>query len=189
MKRASKKAASASSRASTRSSANKHARTTAARGATTSKRAGSRPTATKLDERGILKKLRALCLALPDASETATFGHPTFQRDGKTFCVLEEYKRELCIVFKAELPAQQALIQSPRFFTAPYIGKHGWVSLRATGDLEWGEIEDLVTASHALVAKPRTARPKKPGRNNAMRVVRAATVRPSLATRTRSTNE
>ena len=105
-------------------------------------------------ELAILKKLRAICLALPDASETVTFGHPTFQVAKKTFCVLEECTGEPCIVFKAELPAQQALIQSPRFFTAPYIGKHGWVSLRANGKLDWKEIEDLVAASHALIARP-----------------------------------
>lgn len=104
------------------------------------------------NELAILKKLRAICLALPDASETVSFGHPTFQVAKKTFCVLEPYKGELCLVFKAELPAQQALIQSPRFFTAPYIGKHGWVSLRCTGKLDWGEIEDLVGESHGLVA-------------------------------------
>ncbi len=110
------------------------------------------------NEQSILKKLRAICLSLPDASETVTFGHPTFQRDGKTFCVLEEYKGELCIVFKAELPTQQALIQSPRFFTAPYIGKHGRVSLRASSKPDWGEIQELVTTSHALVANPRATR-------------------------------
>lgn len=104
------------------------------------------------NELAILKKLRAICLALPDTNETVSFGHPTFQVAKKTFCVLEHYKGELCLVFKAELPSQQALIQSPRFFTAPYIGKHGWVSLRCTSKLDWGEIEDLVGESHRLVA-------------------------------------
>ena len=115
------------------------------------------------NEQAILKKLRALCLALPDASETVTFGHPTFQAGKKTFCVFEEYKGELCIVFKAELPQQQALIQSPRFFTAPYIGKHGWVSLRAESKLDWGEIRDLVTTSHRLVAQPNAEKVRSKG--------------------------
>lgn len=103
----------------------------------------------------ILKKLRTICLALPDARETVTFGHPTFQAGTKTFVVLEEYKGELCFVFKAELPVQQALIQSPRFFAAPYIGKKGWTSLRVGGGLDWGEIEDLATQSYRLVASKR----------------------------------
>jgi predicted DNA-binding protein (MmcQ/YjbR family) len=117
------------------------------------------------NEQAILKKLRAICRALPKASETVTFGHPTFQVAKKTFCVLEEYKGELCIVFKAELPAQQSLIKSPRFFTAPYIGKHGWVSLRCSSALDWKEIKDLVVESRRLVAKkttPANAKSKTP---------------------------
>jgi predicted DNA-binding protein (MmcQ/YjbR family) len=105
----------------------------------------------------VLETLRAICLALPAARETVTFGHPTFQAGKKTFAVLEEYRGELCIVFKAELPVQQALIQSPRFFSAPYVGKKGWVSLRATGALDWKEIGDLVLASYRLLATPAMA--------------------------------
>jgi predicted DNA-binding protein (MmcQ/YjbR family) len=103
----------------------------------------------------VLDKLRVICLALPEARETITFGHPTFQAGKKTFAVLEEYRGELCIVFKTELPVQQALIKSPRFFAAPYIGKHGWVSLRAGGALDWKEIRDLVLGSYRLVAHKR----------------------------------
>jgi predicted DNA-binding protein (MmcQ/YjbR family) len=118
------------------------------------------------NELAILKKLRALCLALPETSETVSFGHPTFQVAKKTFCVLEPYKGELCIVFKAELPTQQALIQSPRFFTAPYIGKHGWVSLRCSSKLDWGEIEDLVGESHRLVAAKTRAHADRASKKN-----------------------
>src|SRR5579884_1620137 len=43
-----------------------------------------------MDEQKILFKLREICLALPGASETVTFGHPTFQAGKmKTFAVLE----------------------------------------------------------------------------------------------------
>jgi predicted DNA-binding protein (MmcQ/YjbR family) len=43
-----------------------------------------------ISEAEILKKLRKACLALPDAEETVSFGHPTFRvRGGKIFAVLE----------------------------------------------------------------------------------------------------
>lgn len=109
----------------------------------------------------VLERLRKICRALPDASETTSFGHPTFQVAKKTFVVLETYKGELCIVFQAELPVQQALVQSARFFTAPYIGKRGWVGLRAGGALDWDEVRDLVTESHRLVAATRVAPPRR----------------------------
>jgi predicted DNA-binding protein (MmcQ/YjbR family) len=117
-----------------------------------------------MDKR-VLERLRKLCLALPDVSETVTYGHPTFEVSRKTFCVLEEYKGELCIVFKAQLPVQQALIHDARFFMAPYIGKQGWTSLRAATRLDWAEIADLVRDSHALVApKPKAETKRKVAR-------------------------
>jgi hypothetical protein len=50
-----------------------------------------------LSEAQILERLRKICRGLVEATETVTFGHPTFQVNGKTFSVLEEYKSELGI--------------------------------------------------------------------------------------------
>jgi hypothetical protein len=55
----------------------------------------------------ILAKLREICLALPGAEETITFGHPTFRATGKAFAVLEEYKGELSIDFRVERSRQE----------------------------------------------------------------------------------
>jgi predicted DNA-binding protein (MmcQ/YjbR family) len=111
------------------------------------------------DALAILTRLRKLALALPGATETVTFGHPTFQVAKRTFAVLEEYQGELCLVFKTELPRQQELVLSPRFFVAPYVGKHGWVSQRVhAAPLDWKEIEGFVTESWRLVG-PRSKAP------------------------------
>jgi predicted DNA-binding protein (MmcQ/YjbR family) len=119
------------------------------------------PAEASLDHDAILARLRKLALALPDTSETTSFGHPTFQVAGKTFCVYEVYRGELCIVFKAELPVQHALVQGPRFLVAPYIGKHGWTSLRCALGLDWGEIGDLVRESHRLVGERALSRSRR----------------------------
>ncbi len=104
----------------------------------------------------ILAHLRRLCLALPDTAETRTFGHPTFQTRGRTFAVLEVYRGELCIVFRAERLQQAALVEStPRFFVAPYGGRHGWVSLKVGHGVAWGEVGRLLEASHALQVRGR----------------------------------
>jgi len=100
----------------------------------------------------VLEKLRRICLALEGAEEFVSFGHPGWRAGKKSFAFYEEYKGERCIVFKAELPAQQALVKSPRFFVAPYIGKHGWVSLRCEMKLDWNEIGGLVRESWRLTA-------------------------------------
>ena len=45
-----------------------------------------------------LANLRPICLALPEARETTTFGHPTFQAGKKTFAVLDHYQGVECLV-------------------------------------------------------------------------------------------
>lgn len=118
-----------------------------------------------LTEREILKKLRKVCLALRHSEETVSFGHPTFRVHGKIFAVLEEYKGELGICVKVEKELQDIFLRDPRFFQTPYIGKHGWVTLRVhAARLNWGEIADMVKASSRLVApmsRTRAARSRR----------------------------
>ena len=104
-----------------------------------------------MDERKILDGLREICLALPKTHETATFGHPTFQVGTKTFAVLETYKGQLSISVKVGKPMQSVFLEDPRFYRTPYVGQHGWVSLRVNGKLDWKEITGLVHGSHQLV--------------------------------------
>jgi predicted DNA-binding protein (MmcQ/YjbR family) len=102
-----------------------------------------------------LKKLRAICAVLPDTTETVTWGHPTFKARNKAFAVLEPYKGEFAIAFKASFADQAALTMQPRFYITPYSGKHGWTSLRLQGRLDWREIRDLVHNAYRLVAPAR----------------------------------
>jgi predicted DNA-binding protein (MmcQ/YjbR family) len=105
-----------------------------------------------LSEQAILKRLRQVCLGLPGATETRTFGHPTFQIARKTFAVLEEYKGELGICFKVGELLQGVFLRDPRFFRTPYIGKHGWVTLRVhAAPLDWNEVRELARGSYQLV--------------------------------------
>jgi len=118
----------------------------------------------------VLLRLRAICMALPEAVETTSFGHPAFRVGERLFLVLEKHKGRLCIVFKAEPLHQQTLVESgPEFMVAPYIGKDGWVSMVTEGKVDWREVRLLVAGSHRLVVGvqgaglSRTARrPKRP---------------------------
>jgi predicted DNA-binding protein (MmcQ/YjbR family) len=108
-----------------------------------------------VDPEKVLTRLRRTCLALPEAYETTSFGHPTFRagRTGKkTFAVFENYRGEDTICVKATLEDQALLVLDPRFFVAPYVGKHGWTSMRTAGAIDWTEVEDLVRESYRLVA-------------------------------------
>jgi predicted DNA-binding protein (MmcQ/YjbR family) len=116
-----------------------------------------------ISEAEILKKLRKACLALPDAEETVSFSHPTFRvRSGKIFAVLETYKGELGICVNAGKLMQGVFLDDPRFFRTPYIGQHGWVTLRVhAARLNWKEISELVKGSYLLGAP-------KPSKNRAL---------------------
>lgn len=116
-----------------------------------------------LSEGAILKKLRKICLRLPRAAEGITFGHPTFRIEQKMFAVLEEYKGELGICIKVGTLLQGVFLDDPRFFRTPYIGKHGWVTLRVYAlPLDWKEISELVKGSYQLVAPEKSRKkPKK----------------------------
>jgi predicted DNA-binding protein (MmcQ/YjbR family) len=108
-----------------------------------------------VDPEKVLARLRKTCLALPEAYETTSFGHPTFRagKSGKkTFAVFENYRGEDTICVKATLEDQALLVLDPRYFVAPYIGKHGWTSMRTAGTLDWKEVEDMVLESYRLVA-------------------------------------
>jgi predicted DNA-binding protein (MmcQ/YjbR family) len=103
-------------------------------------------------EEKVLEKLREICLALPEVQEVKSWGHPTFKAGTKTFVVLETYNNHLCICFKATLPLQQLLVEDPRFFKTPYIGKQGWVSLIADRPPKWKEVRELILESYRLVS-------------------------------------
>ena len=100
----------------------------------------------------VLPRLRKICLSLPGASEGVSFGHPTFRAGKKIFAVFERYRGEDTVCFKATLTDQALLVMDPRFFVAPYIGKHGWTSMRVGAGVDWRELEDVVRGSYRLVA-------------------------------------
>lgn len=106
-----------------------------------------------------LARLREICLVFPGATETVTFGNPTFQVHQKTFCVLEEYRGELSVSFKVGKPDQPLFLKDPRFFRTPYVGQHGWVSLRINAaPVHWPEVRSLAETSYRSVSAGRTRR-------------------------------
>jgi predicted DNA-binding protein (MmcQ/YjbR family) len=99
-----------------------------------------------------LTRLRKICMALPGAEEKKIFDHPTFRIKGKMFCVYHGTADKPAIAVKVGKMEQGMFLEDPRFFKTPYIGQHGYISLPATGKLDWKELEELVKGSYALVA-------------------------------------
>lgn len=102
----------------------------------------------------VAAKLRQICLSLPEATETRTFGHETWRVGKKTFAVLEKYGGDWVISFKATHLEQDALVEDGDYFVAPYVGQHGWTCLKVTA-LDWRKVERHIRESYRLNALKR----------------------------------
>ena len=105
-----------------------------------------------------LARLRRVCLALPEAEEIETWGHPTFRIRKKIFvgCGVNEGGRPQ-MTCKAPPGEQQALVASnpQRFFVPAYVGSKGWVGVYLEGSVDWAEVAELVEESYRLTAPKR----------------------------------
>ena len=102
----------------------------------------------------ILDRLRTLCLAYPETSEAASWGHPNFKAGKKVFAAFEQIKGRPSIAFRLESRDVDRLLMRKQFFVTPY-GRGQWVSLWADDSLDWKAVTDLVDRSYRVVALKR----------------------------------
>ena len=107
----------------------------------------------------LLKRLRALCLAFPEAVEKETFGRPTF-RCGKIFAYFghgqKDQPRGASVQVLPEADERAALLADKRFYVPSYIGPYGWVGLDLSVERpDWQEIAELIDSSYRRIAPAR----------------------------------
>jgi len=108
-----------------------------------------------------LGRLRAICMALPEAVEKISHGEPTwFAGKGKVFAMLDARHHgslHVSVWLPAALGAQEALIDSDskRYFRPPYVGGSGWVGVVLDTRPDWAVVAWLIEQAYRLVAKPR----------------------------------
>ncbi len=105
-----------------------------------------------------LSRLRALCLALPEAAEMETWGEvPTFRVRDKIFAMVHAARGRPSLWCKAPPGAQEAYIGSEpeRFFVPPYVGQHGWLGIWLDVPLDWDEGATLITDAYRMTAPKR----------------------------------
>ncbi len=113
---------------------------------------------------GLAARLREICLALPEVTERASHGAPTWFAGGKrSFAQLwadGHHDDDFPHLWCAGLPgAQEALAGSApeRFFRPPYVGHRGWIGVRLDGDVDWAELAELCADAYRAVAPARLA--------------------------------
>lgn len=111
-----------------------------------------------------IDRLRAICLALPEASEQEAWGDPTFRVRGKIFAMEKRGDGRASLWCKAPAGSQEVLVGADpdRFFVPPYVGHKGWVGMRLDKDArgqapDWDEVSAIVRRSYCLIAPKRLA--------------------------------
>jgi predicted DNA-binding protein (MmcQ/YjbR family) len=103
--------------------------------------------------------LRAICLALPEATEKEAWGDPTFRVRDRIFAMEKRGDGRISVWCKAPPGSQAVLVGAAleRFFVPPYVGHKGWVGMRLDDAPDWDEVEMLVRRSYRLIAPKRLA--------------------------------
>ena len=107
-----------------------------------------------------IERLRAICLALPEAAEKQAWGDPTFRVRDKIFAMEKRGDGRVSLWCKAPPGSQEILVGADpeRFFVPPYVGNKGWIGMRLDRDPDWEEVAAVVKRSYRLIAPKRLAR-------------------------------
>ncbi len=109
-----------------------------------------------------LAEVRRICLALPEAHETISFGRPWF-RVKTAFAVFgggtsgaERRMYPSSLLFHPDADTRLALLEDPRFFVPAYMGPGGWMGLDLlAAPVDWQEVAELVDESYRHTAPKR----------------------------------
>ncbi|HUK06710.1 MAG TPA: MmcQ/YjbR family DNA-binding protein [Stellaceae bacterium] len=105
-----------------------------------------------------IDRLRAVCLALPEALEQETWEIPTFRVRAKIFAMyVEDEDDRPGIWCKAPAGSQAILVGADpqRFFVPPYVGHKGWIGMYLDRRVKWREVQVVVERSYRLTAPKR----------------------------------
>lgn len=100
-----------------------------------------------------LARLRALCLALPEAIEKPAWGQPTWRAGtGKIFVQVNDNADS--VVFPCDHVTQQILVETDpaHLFVPRYVGVKGWVGAKLGDDVDWQQIAALAVDAYRRVA-------------------------------------
>lgn len=101
----------------------------------------------------VLARVRAICLALPEASEKESHGRPNF-RAGKVFAVYGSGEDHSALILRIDPAELAALRDDDRFFVPPYYPDRLALNV-ADPDTDWTEVAELVESSYRQVALKR----------------------------------
>lgn len=117
------------------------------------------------DPEGPIKRLREICLALPETTEKEAWGECTFRVGGKMFAMTDNDHHDsghVAVWVKAPPMVQETLAGSDpvRFFRPPYVGHKGWLGVRLDVKVDWDELAAILTDGYLMSAPKRLVNPR-----------------------------
>lgn len=106
----------------------------------------------------LVVRVRALCMAYPEAAEVISHGRCTFRAGKRQFAIVGSGPDE-AVEFIPDPAERPALVGRDDIFVPPYEGAYGWLALRVTADAgDWELLSELVDTSYRQVALQRQLR-------------------------------
>jgi hypothetical protein len=110
--------------------------------------------------------VRAVALALPEATERLSHGAPTFfvRKAFVTYHDNHHGDGRLALWCAAPEGLQAALVagEPEHYFVPPYLGYRGWIGVRLDRDLDWDAIAGTIEDAYLEVAPARLAAQIRP---------------------------
>jgi hypothetical protein len=105
-----------------------------------------------------LRRLREICLGLPETSERLSHGAPTFfVREKRAFLMVltDHHGDGRFAIWCAAADGMQAMLveaDPDKYFVPPYVGYRGWLGVRLDRGLDWGELAGIAEDAYAEIA-------------------------------------
>jgi len=113
------------------------------------------------DSNPAIRRLREICLALPEAFEKEAWGECTFRVTGGSMFAMTDNNhhrsKHIAVWVKAPLDVQELLVSADakRFFVPPYVGSKGWIGVRLDYKVDWDELREILKDGYAMSAPRR----------------------------------
>jgi predicted DNA-binding protein (MmcQ/YjbR family) len=98
--------------------------------------------------KAVLRKLAAICSALPETQAGTQFGSPVWKAGKKTFVSTHYYTGRLNLSFWVGSKRQAMLTKDDRYRISAYTGHNGWIDLDVEEHQDWDEIKELALESY-----------------------------------------
>jgi predicted DNA-binding protein (MmcQ/YjbR family) len=108
------------------------------------------------DSNPAIKRLREVCLKLPEVFEKEAWGECTFRVTGGSMFAMTDCDHHgsghIAVWVKAPAMVQEILVNSDakRFFVPPYMGPKGWVGVRIDYKVKWDEVAGILKDGYEM---------------------------------------